>query len=279
MEWIANPMAAGEWLRERLDQDWSMHHFVPHGFEAYARVFHPAHVRKTPDAVDEATTWREAATAFGTALDAEASWQQLVRTPPEGDWHTQVAPDGREFSAPREGWLDAGILSHLARHLAAHTGTPDDAVAGVWEGWGGMLGFTGTGPSSTSLTFSDDEIHQRMLAQSIRNPFENPFQRATWQPGILSDEISKGPRLELPDRAHVLFATTVSTFAEPEWQAAAPWGDEALSLLWPADRAWVMATEIDYDSTIIAGTNALIRAVCTDPAIEALPLREGTSLY
>jgi hypothetical protein len=278
MEWISNPMAAGDWLRERLSEDWSMHHFVPHGFEAYARIFHPARSRANQDAIDEPITWQEAAAAFGTTLHAEASWQRLVRTPPEGDWHTQIAPDGREFSAPREGWLDASVLSHLAHHLAAHTRTPDDAIAGVWEGWGGMLGFMGTGPSSTSLAFSPDEIHQQMLAQSLHNPFETPFQRTTWQPGILSDEISKGPRLELPDRAHVLFQTPLSTFADPTWQATAPWGDEALSLLWPADHAWVMATEIDYDSTIIAGSNELIRAICTDSAIEALPVHEGSSL-
>ncbi|WP_417509532.1 hypothetical protein [Microbacterium sp.] len=278
MQWISDPLATGTWLRDRLDADWSIHHFVPHGFEAYARIFHPASVRQSADAVDQPTTWKEAAAAFGTTLYAEASWQQLVRTPPEGNWHTQIATDGREFSAPREGWLDASILSRLTGHLSAHTSAPDECVAGVWEGWGGMLGFMGTGPSRASLAFSEDEIHQQVLWQSIRNPFENPFQRASWQPGILSDEISKGPRLELPDRAHVLFTAALSTFANPDWQDEAPWGDEALSLLWPADRAWVMTTEIDDDSTIVAGSAALIEAICADAAIEALPLAEGASL-
>ncbi|MEJ1922727.1 hypothetical protein [Microbacterium sp. KHB019] len=278
MEWISD-VSVGDWLRARLDDDWSMHHFVPHGYEAYARVFHPGFVHRAPDAVEHPATWADAAAAFGTTLHAQASWQHLVRTPSDGDWHSRIAPDGREFAAPLEGALDASILSRLVDHLSTHTTTPDSCVAAAWEGWGGMLGYTGTGPSQASLSFSDDEVHQQVLRQSFRNPFENPFQRATWQPGVLSDEISKGARLELPDRGHVLFSSSLSDFADPEWQSRAPWGDQPLSLLWPEDRAWVMVSEIDFDSTVVAGSHELVRAICADPAIEALPIRESSSLH
>ena len=42
---------AGDWLRERLDDPWNgtMHAVVPHGFPAYARILHPAIVRSLPD--------------------------------------------------------------------------------------------------------------------------------------------------------------------------------------------------------------------------------------
>lgn len=278
MEWTAD-VSVGDWLRKRLSDDWSIHHFAPHGFEAYARLFHTPDVQSGPDAAEQATTWADAAAAFGTTLHAQASWQRLVKTPPEASWHTRVAPDGREFSAPSEGNLDDAALNHLATHLLAHTTTPDDGFAAVWEGWGGLVGHLGTGPSQASLTFSEDARHQQMLQQSIHNPFDNPFQRATWQPGILSDEISKGPRLELPDRDHVLFSAAPSMFARPDWRTSAPWDEEPLSLVWPADQAWVVASEIDYDSTIIAGSSELIRAICTDESLEALPLHEGASLY
>lgn len=314
MEWIAEPDAAGAWLRQRLRDDWSMHHFVPQGFEAYARVFHPAMVRslpgravpamdewmRMPDAeqqrlitlfVDENITWTATAEAFGTTMHALAQWQHLVRTPPEGDWNTRIAPDGREFSSPDEGSMSALLLAKVAQHLVSHTTTPDDGSAAIWEGWGGLVGAFGLGNGRAFLEFSDEPVHQRMLRASFKDRFNNPFQRQRWHPGILSDEISKGPRLRLPDRDHVLFSAAPSAFTDPTWILDAPWRDhigeehgfepsaQHPSLMWPADHAWVMASEIDFDSTIIGGSHELIRALCTDDTIEALPLHEGSSLH
>ena len=93
------------------------------------------------------------------------------------------------------------------------------------------------------------------------------FRKPTWQPGILSDEISRGARLSLPNRDHVLFRGGVSELADPAWVLGAPWRDteleeqgfapeaESPSLVWPDDRAWVLVTEVDYDSTIVGGTS------------------------
>ena len=104
-----------------------------------------------------------------------------------------------------------------------------------------------------------------MLGQSTRDPFNKVFGKPTWQPGILSDEISKGPRLELPAREYVLFRGGVAELADPEWVARSPWRDreqeehgfppsaQAPALVWPEDRAWVLVSEVDYDSTIVAG--------------------------
>jgi len=39
-----------------------------------------------------------------------------------------------------------------------------------------------------------------------------------------------------------------------------------------------MVSEIDYDSTIVAGSPDLIRAICTDARLEAKALREGADL-
>ena len=45
MQWTSD-VAAGDWLRERVDAQWqppyTMHMTVPRGFEAYARILHPA---------------------------------------------------------------------------------------------------------------------------------------------------------------------------------------------------------------------------------------------
>jgi len=313
MEWIDDP-SPGDWLRERLDESHrTMHGVVPRGYAAYARVFHPASVRSLADRpvptpeecarmtdaesaaligryVDEPVTWAETAAAFGTVWHPTAQWLALVRTPVGGDWRTRHSPDGREFSAPPEGELDPTVLAAVARHLVAHTSTPDAGFAAVWEGWGGLVGHLGHSPSRAFLNFSGDPVHDEMLQRSIPNPFEDTYRKPTWQPGILSKEISTGARLELPGREYVLFAAPPRVFADPDWVLAAPWRDveaeqrgfppsaQHPNLIWPEDRAWVVVSEIDFDSTIVGGSPALIDAICADPAIEALPLPEDAAL-
>ncbi|MBS1675264.1 MAG: hypothetical protein JSS74_15015 [Actinobacteria bacterium] len=317
MRW-EDDVEVGSWIRDRLDPGFAtMHGIVPRGFEAYARVFHPASVRSlagggvvpTSDELralpdddfdrtiasfrDETATWADTAAAFGTVLHPLAQWNRIVRAPEGEDWRRRVAPDGREFSAPIEGDLPPGILAHVAGHLVTHTSTPDEGVAGVWEGWGGLLGGYGS-TSSVFLSGDDDDpaasAHAAMLANSGWNPFDNPFQKPVWHDGILPRDISEGARLELPQRAHVLFAAPPRAFSDPHWERHAPWRDRALeerglparaqhpSLLWPADHAWILVSEIDFDSTIVAGSAALIAALCADERIEALPLAEGANL-
>ncbi len=306
--------SAGAWLRERLDADYeTMHGVVPRGFPAYARIFHPAIARSLPgrtiptadelvrmpepeqralmaEFVDEPVSWAQTAAAFGTVLHPLAQWQRIVRTPPDGDWRTRIAPDGREFTAPMEGELDPNLLATIAAHLVDHTQTPDAGFAALWEGRGGLLGFFGVTPSRSFLTFTDDPNHQAMLERSAHDPFNNVFRRPTWQEGILSREISEGPRLDLPGRDHVLFSAPPRAFADPEWVLHVPWRDlpaeehgfppsaQSPSIHWPEDRAWVMVSEVDYDSTIVAGSSALIEALCADEQLEALPLPEGAAL-
>lgn len=48
--------------------------------------------------------------------------------------------------------------------------------------------------------------------------------------------------------------------------------------MWPADRAWTLVTEIDFDSTIIGGSQNLISEIVADPGIEALQIPEGADL-
>jgi hypothetical protein len=47
---------------------------------------------------------------------------------------------------------------------------------------------------------------------------------------------------------------------------------------WPDDRAWVVHSEVDYDSTLVAGSTALADALLDDPHIECLRVTPTTSL-
>lgn len=325
MEWTAD-VSAGDWLRERLDATWdaSMHGVVPRGFPAYARIFHPAtrdrpvgmpwpplpygaHAREwdafqasNPEIDVAHVTWSETARAVGTRMHPLAQWHRLVGIDLLAP-HREDGPrdaDGWRYSDPDIGKLEPHALAATAQTLVAHTGTPDDGFVAVWEGWGGLVGAVSEGPGRAfvQLTQADASApaaldqHNEMLQRSMRDPFNNVFRKAEWQPGILPDDVSKGARLELPGRGHVLFRGGAAELASPDWVLHAPWRDrvaeahgfapdaQSPSLMWPSDRAWALVSEIDFDSTIVGGSAELVEALCADPRIEALPLNEGADL-
>lgn len=321
MEWESD-VTAGTWIAERLTGDvQSMHGCVPTGFEAYARVLHTPFVRSAAggpvpterqlkrmkpaerDAaiatfVDEPTTWAATAQAFGTTLHPLAQWNRLVRAQPGEQWNSVVAPDGREFTAASVGETEPEMTSAIVAAMLGGAG-PTPGHAGLWEGSGGLVGSYGStgrtfftvGESTTADT--DPEVawrHDQMLNSSMRDPFNSVFQQPTWVDGILSREVSEGPRLELPGRTHVLFAGDVSMFTRPDWIADTPWRDriaeahgfpvhsQTPSLIWPDDRSWIVVTEVDFDSTIVGGSRASIDRLVAAPSLEAFEIPAGADL-
>jgi len=324
MQWSAD-ISAGDWMRERIDQPWrgTMHDVVPRGFEAYARVFHPAsrdrpvgrpwpglpyaaHRRAwddfqadSPQIDDESVTWATTAAAMGTTMHPRAQWHRLVA--PGVVVENEDGPRdaaGWRYNQPLTGDAPAGLVCSLAAVLVRHTTTPDAGFAAVWEGFGGLLGHVGVGPSRGFYQITEDGAgadptlarHNSMLGSATRDVFNRVFRRPTWQEGILSREISEAPRLQLPDRGFVLFHAGVAEFADPDWALAAPWRDleaerhgfapdaHAPGILWPEDRSWVSVTEVDFDSTIVGGTRALIDDLVADERLEALALDADADL-
>lgn len=309
--------SSGAWLADRLDSPWqgTMHDVVPRGLAAYARIFHPAARDRPvgrpwpplpiadhraawqrfqdsqPEIVGETITWERTAAAFGTRLHALAAWPALVAP-------GVVAPgedgsrdhDGWRYQDPDLGQLAPEQLAAVARHLSVATSTPDDGGIAVWEGWGGLVGHLGPTPSRAFLQPTDSPAHAELLANLVPERFRSPFAKDRWQPGILPDDVSRGPRLSLPHRDHVLFRGGVAELTAPDWVLDAPWRDREMeehglppsalspSLVWPADHAWVLVSEVDWDSTVVGGSAALVEALCADPEIEALPLPPGARL-
>jgi len=322
MEWTAD-VSTGDWLRERIDDGaaWgeTIHGVVPRGFAAYARVFHPGSFDELSGRdrlpslqqwqklewseaepvlariVTRPATWSETAALFGTTFHPRVQWHRLVGVDFSDDWRQVDSPDGRWVNAPHEGHLAPHLVIALGETLAAHTTTPGAGHVALWEGDGALLGHLGDSPSRAFFQMGDPRDatlahHNEMLSHSVKDPFNNVFRQPTWQEGILSREISEGPRLELPGRGHVLFRGGVSELADPDWMLHMPWRDrlaeehgfepsaQSPSIVWPADRAWTWVTEIDYDSTIVGGSAELVAAIVADPRLEALEIPEGTAL-
>jgi hypothetical protein len=57
-----------------------------------------------------------------------------------------------------------------------------------------------------------------------------------------------------------------------------PASDPQGNLFWPADRAWCVASEIDFDSTLIGGSIDLIRNILDAPGLDAWAVGPDDSL-
>lgn len=190
---------------------------IPKGFEAYARILHPAFEKRRP--VGERTVrrkptvrWDEIAARAGIPLRADSSWEELANH--SADW-TSRDPD--EGHLPR--W-QAEVLVSLLRPM---TVAPNSCYFAIWEGWGGL----------------------------------EPERR--W-PGAAT--------LKFPHRSYVLLQgaieAAIESFGLPPFQQSA-------SLWWPEDRAWIVATEIDYRWTYVGGSSACVAQILADPQLETQP--------
>jgi hypothetical protein len=81
--------------------------------------------------------------------------------------------------------------------------------------------------------------------------------------------VPPGPRVEIPGRSLGLYAGPIEAAAAlvefPTHQTPNLW--------WPNDRAWCVASEIDFCSTYVAGSPALLERVVGDERLEAIPVR------
>jgi hypothetical protein len=253
-------------------------------------------------------TWATAAASFGTTMHPEAQYERLVRRD-YGESDGVIGADGWRYSPPPEGCLDAASLAAASAVLARHTSTPDSGVAAIWDGWGGLTSSAGVAPleieSADGLParYTDDpgghrggpSIRGRLVAtgrqaiartRAMINALPGLAREPAPGSGVLARQIATGPRFDLhasTGRRYVLFEAGAHDFADAGWPDRAPWVDEVMwaqspSILWPEDHAWVLATEVDFDSTLIAGTEALIDELVQTPGLEVLPLRKDANL-
>ena len=102
-----------------------------------------------------------------------------------------------------------------------------------------------------------------------------------WEGGWVrgaSDDVRAAPRLDLPNRTYFLLEGPLESIAEIGSRFPDPnqtLRREAPNLIWPADRSWFVASEIDLDSTFVGGSRGLIGDLLGDPRLEAWPAHPG----
>jgi len=185
--------------------------------------------------------------ASGAVAHPLMQWHMVCRGWSE---HSDSDPlRGRGSEDPQVGNLDPISMAALYGVLAEAC-TADRVFHAFWNGWGGLhRGGVGV------LEFDGDgQTHD---AADPAFPFPA--------------EIVGSATLDLPSREHLVFSGALdpSLFADRPGSAFWP---QSPSLSWPDDHSWCVATEIDFDSTLVAGTPRLIDAVLTSPELEAWPV-------
>lgn len=243
LEYVDDLTPAG-WIAERLNpfaQDAGA--IVPPGFKAYARIFHPA-TRRVGQA-ELPVTWREIADANLRAYHSEMQFGSLVTLvgTPTVRFARQPQP-GLFDSWPRIGSLPIDLARELVRVLGDHTGTPDLCWFAAWEGWGDPMFFQ-VGGSGDPLVPPPEVV---VIAKPKRHP-----------------------TFKLPGRGYYVARAPLRAALDTVYGVASHY--QSASIWWPDDRAWCVATEVDFDWTYVGGSSECIAAILASPDLEALPAR------
>ncbi|MFC8131241.1 hypothetical protein [Streptomyces sp. NPDC057302] len=128
-------LAPARWLEQRPPHDdgfGTVAGVCAPGFDAYARILHPALLGA------DLVRWDKVATAYGRSVSAGTRWHELIglddRSPYRND-DTPAVP-GLWDEHPHEGPTPAYVARILIPVLSRHTRTPDRCWFGLWEGYG-----------------------------------------------------------------------------------------------------------------------------------------------
>lgn len=127
---------------------------------------------------------------------------------------------------------------------------------------------TGDGPSQGAVPLDLMANLIDILSIHTSTPETTHFTVSTAAPGLPdSDTVT----IEHGGRRHLLFVADLSAGARPF--VLDPHGEPvdphvSPHLWWPDDRAWVVATDVDFRSTLVASPRACADRILSDPAFE-----------
>jgi hypothetical protein len=154
---------AASWLSERVvGFALNVVSLVPSGFEAYARVFHPANLFTTDGTRNQDVRWAEVARMTGRTAHRMMQWHSLVGSFPDPD-PDRVWDGGVRIQSPESGSLPEDVASLLVAVLRTHTATPERCWFALWDGWGGR----GT-PVTSAPTFTLPNRRYHLLTGPIQ---------------------------------------------------------------------------------------------------------------
>jgi hypothetical protein len=205
----SSAVGAADWIAPRLRpfDAFQVTSVVPAGFEAYARVLHPA---EEPGTGERLVRWAEVAGWSGQPLRPDTQFHSIALPPVRPSQPAPWASQG-----PRQGSLyppDAALLASLARNW---TTTPERCWFCVWDGYGWPA-----------------------------VPLTAPGQSAQPLPDPIPAGVRSGPRVRLPNREYLLYTGPAEDVTAPallgEDQTANLWwpDDQAWCVASEIDLGW-----------------------------------------
>ncbi len=165
----------------------------------------------------------------------------------------------------QEGHLDDELLTALCQVLARHTSTPEACYFGLWDGYGAIQG----GEATEFLTaFSGSPRWPgRVFTPEKKRPPPAP---------AFAEEVIAGPKVDMMGTEHLLFTGSIEHAGQ--W-GARPYGPDvpreinSPNLIWPADHAWFVTTNVDSEWTGVGGSAALTDDLLGDSRLEVVRTR------
>jgi hypothetical protein len=196
---------------------------------------------------------------------SDLPWQQLAGFGPSGftayarlRFLPDPAYDGQSENDVDfdDGGSESEKLSTALQVLSRHTSTPDAYYFCVWDGWGSVV------DSGSNAPLID-----------LESASTRPESHEAARPGVAPSSpssVHSEPKVVIPHRAYFLFQ--VSEVGDRDLSPGRMWPDlPDPAVIWPADRAWCLANDVDPHWAGIGADVSAIDKLVADPRLDVVP--------
>lgn len=171
------------------------------------------------------------------------------------------------------GGLGNESLGMLIEILSNFTITPEECFLALWDGYGWMH----RGSVATYKPPRHPKLYKFFRPISIRIGARR-FRRRIWtqaqsldhlESHTLPEGIMKSDRFKLPNREYLLMRGPLSEARKIGWIFSESFQPQSPNLLWPRDRGWILAAEIDFNVTLIGGSESLVATILNNASFNA----------
>jgi hypothetical protein len=234
---------------------------VPDGFEAYVRILHETDEEDS----GSPSTWAAVAAWSGRTYHPVMQFDLIA------DPVSASAPNA-PFTQPDLGHL--AEQCQLLYDVLARGTSSEECWVGIWDGHG-SFGY----PTSMAFFASDAELPETRPRKPLLERASKQTARREREAIEMHGDLARGsidvahraasaPKFELPGRTYLLLRALLSAVCESETELHA-----AANLVWPDDHSWWVATEIDFDSTLVGGSRELADDLLQHSGLEVVEVR------
>jgi hypothetical protein len=199
-------------------------------------------------------TWSDVARETGRKAHPSMQWHAIVGSEDYLNFRGSLWLG----SPPARGNLAPERLEALCRVLASQMREPAHCFFGLWIGWGWV-------ETGTDVFFL--------------SPIGSPPRPEEHRPSPFSWEELRQRRLDLPHREYVVLTGRLDAATRlGNTGGIGGFDPQSPNLMWPASQEWFVASEIDFDSTLVGGSSELIGAILDTPELDAWPVKPEDSL-